>query len=55
MKIAVVGATGLVGGEMLKILIEQGFQDYSIIACASENSVGKEIPFGNQQIKVLSV
>ena len=55
MKIAVVGATGLVGSEMLKILMEQGFQDYTVIACASENSVGKEISLGDKRIKVLSV
>jgi len=55
MKIAVVGATGLVGSEMLKILMEQGFQDHTIIPCASENSVGKEIYFGDKPIKVQSV
>ncbi len=40
MKIAVVGATGLVGSEMLKVLEEQGFgtSDYEIIVAASEKS-----------------
>lgn len=57
MKIAVVGATGLVGGEMLKVLEEQGFgsSDYDIILAASEKSVGKEINFANRKLKVVSV
>ncbi|MDO5759914.1 MAG: aspartate-semialdehyde dehydrogenase [Bacteroidota bacterium] len=55
MKIAVVGATGLVGSVMLRVLIERGFQNEEIIPAASEKSVGKEIDFGNRKIKVVSV
>lgn len=57
MKIAVVGATGLVGSEMLKVLEEQGFgtSDYEIIVAASEKSVGKTIDFAGRQLIVVSV
>ena len=57
MKIAVVGATGLVGSEMLKVLEEQGFgtSDYEIIVAASEKSVGKTIDFAGRQLVVVSV
>lgn len=54
MKIAVVGATGLVGGVMLKVLQERGFQNEEIIPVASPKSVGKEIDFGNKKLKVVS-
>lgn len=57
MKIAVVGATGLVGSEMLKVLEERGFgtSDYEIIVAASEKSVGKEIDFAGRKLTVVSV
>lgn len=55
MKIAVVGATGLVGGVMLKVLQERGFQNEEIIPAASPKSVGKEIDFGGKKLKVVSV
>jgi aspartate-semialdehyde dehydrogenase len=52
MKIAVVGATGLVGGEILKVLEERNFPVSELIPVASERSVGKEITFKGKQIKV---
>ena len=57
MKIAVVGATGLVGSEMLKVLEERGFgtSDYEIIVAASEKSVGKEIAYAGRKLVVVSV
>jgi aspartate-semialdehyde dehydrogenase len=55
MKIAVVGATGLVGREMLTVLAERGFANHEIIAAASPKSVGKTIPFADRQITVVSV
>ena len=57
MKIAVVGATGLVGSEMLKVLAERGFgtSDYEIVVAASEKSVGKEIDFAGRKLTVVSV
>ena len=45
MKVAVVGATGLVGGVMMKVLEERGFPVTELIPVASEKSVGKEVRF----------
>lgn len=55
MKIAVVGATGLVGREMLTVLAERGYAGDEIIAAASERSVGKEIAFAGRTLHVVSV
>lgn len=55
MKIAVVGATGLVGREMLTVLEERGFAGEEIIAAASPRSVGKEIDFAGRKLVVNSV
>lgn len=49
MKIAVVGATGLVGNVMLKVLEERRFPVTELIAVASEKSVGKTIVWKNKQ------
>ena len=43
MKVAVVGATGLVGTKMLQILEERNFPVSELIPVASERSVGKEV------------
>ncbi len=55
MKIAVVGATGLVGREMLTVLAERGFGKEEIIAAASPKSVGKTIEFADRLLTVVSV
>lgn len=55
MKIAVVGATGLVGGNMLKVLEERGFAKYEIIPAASQKSVGKKVMFAGRELSVVSV
>lgn len=55
MKIAVVGATGLVGGNMLKVLEERGFAQYEIIPAASQKSVGKKVMFAGRELSVVSV
>jgi aspartate-semialdehyde dehydrogenase len=55
MKIAVVGATGLVGSVMLKVLNERGFANNEIIAAASVKSVGKKIKFADRFLTVVSV
>lgn len=55
MKIAVVGATGLVGSVMLKVLNERGFANNDIIAAASVKSVGKKIKFADRFLTVVSV
>ena len=55
MKIAVVGATGLVGSKMLQVLDEQQVRIDELIVAASERSVGKEIVFQGKTYKVVSV
>ena len=45
MKVAVVGATGMVGAVMLKLLEERNFPVSKLILVASERSVGKQIKF----------
>ncbi len=55
MKIAVVGATGLVGGKMLKVLEERGFGDEEIIAAASERSIGRQLDFSGRTLTVVPV
>src|SRR5215469_2854146 len=55
MKVAVVGATGLVGTKMLQVLAERNFPVTELIPVASEKSVGKEITFKGKQFKVVSV
>ncbi len=53
MKIAVVGATGLVGGEVLKVLEERNFPVTELIPVASAKSVGKEVVFKGKPYKVV--
>ena len=53
MKIAVVGATGLVGSEIMKVLEERNFPITTLIPVASERSIGKEITFRGKQISVV--
>lgn len=55
MKIAVVGATGLVGREMLTVLNERGFGQEEIIVAASPKSIGKKIAFAGRNLTVISV
>lgn len=55
MKIAVVGATGLVGTKMLEVLAERNFPVTELIPVASEKSVGKEITFKGKTYKVHSM
>jgi len=55
MKIAVVGATGLVGQKMIEVLSERQFSGIELIPAASEKSKGKEISFNNKIYKVCSV
>jgi aspartate-semialdehyde dehydrogenase len=54
MKIAVVGATGLVGSKMLQILEERNFPVTELIPVASEKSIGKEISFKGKKYKIVS-
>lgn len=55
MKVAVVGATGLVGTKMLEVLKERNFDVTELIPVASERSVGKEIDFKGKKYKVHSM
>jgi aspartate-semialdehyde dehydrogenase len=55
MKIAVVGATGLVGSKMLEVLNERKFPISELIPVASEKSVGKFISFQNKSIIIQSM
>src|SRR3954467_3978863 len=54
MKVAVVGATGLVGSKMLQILEERNFPVTELIPVASEKSVGKEVEFKGKKYKIVS-
>jgi len=54
MKVAVVGATGLVGSKMLQVLAERNFPVTELIPVASEKSVGKEVEFKGKKYKVVS-
>ncbi len=53
MKVAVVGATGLVGGEILKVLEERKFPVSQLIPVASERSVGKQVIFKKKPYTVV--
>lgn len=55
MKIAIVGATGMVGGVMLKVLAERKFPVTELLLVASEKSVGKEIEFQGKLVKIVSM
>lgn len=54
MKVAVVGATGLVGTEMLTVLAARNFPVSELIPVASERSKGKEIDFKGKKYKVVT-
>jgi aspartate-semialdehyde dehydrogenase len=55
MKIAVVGATGMVGEVMLQVLAERNFPVTQLIPVASEKSIGKEITFKNGKYPVVGM
>ncbi|WP_240006533.1 aspartate-semialdehyde dehydrogenase [Pseudaquidulcibacter saccharophilus] len=55
LKIAVVGATGNVGREMLNILDETNFPYEEVVALASRRSIGKEVSFGDKILKCKSL
>ena len=53
--VAVVGATGNVGGETLNTLAERRFPTNNIYALASSNSIGKEVSYGDDVLKVRNI
>lgn len=55
MKIAVIGATGMVGRVMLQLLEERNMKIDELLLVASEKSVGKEISFGGRMVKIISM
>jgi len=55
MKIAVVGATGMVGTQVLKVLAENSFPITELILVASKKSIGKEIEFGGSKHAIVSM
>jgi aspartate-semialdehyde dehydrogenase len=55
MKVAVVGATGLVGTKMLQVLAERNFPVDELIPVASERSVGKEVEFKGTKFRIVSM
>ncbi len=55
MRVAVVGATGMVGNVMLQVLREQNFPITELIPVASEKSVGKQIEFGGLAFSVVGL
>ncbi|QHL88644.1 aspartate-semialdehyde dehydrogenase [Nibribacter ruber] len=55
MKVAVVGATGLVGGEMLKVLAERQFPVDELLLVASERSVGQKMSFQGKEYTVIGM
>lgn len=55
MKIAVVGATGLVGAKMLQVLAERNFPVTTLIPVASAKSVGKEVIFNGRPVMVIGM
>ena len=52
LNVAVVGATGLVGSEMLKILVQRQFPVENVRVFASDRSVGKDIPYNGHSLKL---
>jgi aspartate-semialdehyde dehydrogenase len=55
MKVAVVGATGLVGTKMIQVLEERNFPVTELIPVASERSVGKEVSYKGKKYKVVGM
>ena len=55
MKIALVGATGMVGNVMLQVLAERNFEMTELIPVASERSVGKHISFKNKEYTIIGL
>jgi len=55
MKVAVVGATGMVGEVMLKVLAERNFPVTELLLVASERSVGKKLTYKNKEYTVIGL
>ena len=55
MRIAVIGATGMVGNVMLEVLVERNFEITELIPVASERSVGKQISYNNKNYTIVGL
>ena len=55
MKVAVIGATGLVGQKMLQVLAEQNLHIDEIIVAASDRSIGKKVTYKDQELTLVSM
>ena len=55
MKVAVIGATGLVGQKMLQVLAEQNLQIDEIIVAASDRSIGKKVTYKDKELTLVSM
>ena len=55
LRVAIIGATGLVGRTMLRTMEERGFPIDELIAVASERSVGKKIPFHSDTVQIVGL
>ena len=55
MKLAIIGATGLVGEEILKVLVERNINFNKLYLVASKESVGKTIHFCNVDYNIMSI
>ena len=55
MKLAVVGATGLVGTEILKVLEERNFEFSELYPVASERSIGKKVKYKGREYEIIGM
>lgn len=55
MRVAVVGASGLVGSTILKVLEERNFPVTELVPVASEKSIGKKVTFNNKEYTITSI
>ncbi|MFT4049853.1 MAG: aspartate-semialdehyde dehydrogenase [Solirubrobacterales bacterium] len=54
-RVAVVGATGVVGTRMLKVLVDRGFPASEIVPIASARSAGSRVPIGGEEVEVIEL
>ena len=55
MKVAVIGATGMVGGVIIQVLEERKFPITQLIPVASERSMGRKVSFQSNKFPILSI
>ena len=55
MRLAIVGATGLVGQELLKVIDERGFSYDELLLVASSRNVGKKMTFQGKEHTIISM